>query len=96
MMYRAATALPSNDRDRATAGLQGQLRLMATAARATPDWSTLVVAGPVRRPEPLGDPLFEWTGEVAVEGGDLPDLPVDDVELLPRDPDDTLPHAGPL
>ena len=96
MMYRAAAALPSNDRGRATAGLQGQLRLMATAARATPDWSTLVVAGPTRVAEPQGRTWFEWTGEVAVEGGDLPDLPVDDAELLPRGPDDTLPHAGPL
>jgi hypothetical protein len=93
MMYRAAAALPWSDRDRAVAGLRGQLRVMAVAARATPDWKTLVVDGPSEVVEPRGGTLYEWRGEVRVEGGDLAELPADDTELLPCGPEDTMPHA---
>ncbi|WP_347059653.1 hypothetical protein ABC795_04190 [Blastococcus sp. HT6-30] len=45
MTYRAAAALPYNDLERATAGLRGQLRVMAATDRAMPDWTTLAVEG---------------------------------------------------
>ncbi len=47
MTYQAAAALPYNDRVRVVADLRGQLRLMALADGATPDWSTMTVEGPV-------------------------------------------------
>lgn len=91
VMYRAAAALPCDDPVRATVGLQGQLRLMAAAAHATPDWSTLVIDGPTAVSEPRGQIWFEWTGAVSVEGADLPELPSDDSDLLPRGVDETMP-----
>jgi hypothetical protein len=90
-MYRAAAALPWDDREQATVGLRGQLRVMATAGRATPDWSTLVIDGPTEVCEPQGQTWFEWTGRVSVAGEDLPDLPLDDADLLPRGADETMP-----
>ncbi len=62
--YRAAAALPYNDRNRATAGLRGQLRLMATADGATLDWSTVAVEGPVTSTGLHGAMWFEWTASV--------------------------------
>jgi hypothetical protein len=91
VMYRAAAALLWDDREQATAGLQGQLRVMATAGRAIPDWSTLVIDGPTEVCEPQGRTWFEWTGRVSVAGEDLPDLPPDDADLLPRSAAETMP-----
>ena len=68
-MYRAAAALPYDNLERATAGLCGQLRVMAGAGEATPDWSTLAIEGPT---EAVGLPdrtWFEWTATVVVDGG---------------------------
>ncbi|CCG03659.1 hypothetical protein [Blastococcus saxobsidens] len=67
-MYRAAAAVPFDDPDRVTAGLRGQLRVMAAAAGADPDWSTLRVQGPVRRGAHRGTRLSEWTATVVVTG----------------------------
>ena len=67
-MYRAAAAVPFDDPDRVTAGLRGQLRVMAAAAGADPDWSTLRVQGPVRRGAHRGMRLSEWTATVVVTG----------------------------
>ncbi|MGY1915246.1 hypothetical protein ABC795_09590 [Blastococcus sp. HT6-30] len=67
-MYRAAAALPFDDRDRVTAGLRGQLRVMAAAAGADPDWSTLRVEGPVRVGKYRGVGLSEWSATVVVSG----------------------------
>ena len=69
VMYRAAAALPFDDRDRVTAGLRGQLRVIAAAAGADPDWSTLRVEGPVRGGEHRGTGLSEWAATVVVPGG---------------------------
>ena len=76
MIYRAAAALPDDDRQSAVDGLRGQLRIMAVAAGATPDWTTLVVAGPVEMAGAEDRTRFEWTASVAVRGAtgfDLPD-----------------------
>ncbi len=68
--YQAATALPYDDLVRATAGLRGQLRPMAIADGATPDWSTMAVEGPTETVGRHGVVWFEWTGSVgtSVEG----------------------------
>jgi hypothetical protein len=85
VIYRAAAALPDDDRQSAVDGLRGQLRIMAVAAGATPDWTTLVVAGPVEMADAEDRTRFEWTASVAVRGATvLDDLP---------DPD-ALPPAG--
>ena len=68
-MYRAAAAVPFDDRDRVIAGLRGQLRVMAAAAGADPDWSTLRVQGPVERGSDHDTGLSEWTATVVVTGG---------------------------
>lgn len=68
VMYRAAAALPFDDRDRVTAGLRGQLSVMAAAAGAHPDWSTLRVEGPARGGEHQGTGLTEWAATVVVTG----------------------------
>ncbi len=70
MRYSAAAALPYVDRERATAGLRGQLRLMAMAAGSTPDWSTLTVSGPSEAPGARGRSWFQWTATVEVAGGE--------------------------
>src|SRR5215218_8820089 len=45
--FTATAAYPYVDRDRATAGLRGQLRgIVAGAGAGVPDWTTLVVEGP--------------------------------------------------
>ena len=69
MLYRAATVLPDENRERATTRLRGQLRVMADAAGATPDWSTLAVTGPTASTTQRGEAWFEWTGSVSVRGG---------------------------
>jgi hypothetical protein len=71
MLHRAAAALPYDDRARATTGLFSQLRVMARAADATPDWTTLVISGPIKLPGLRGERSFEWiaTVQVEVDGG---------------------------
>jgi hypothetical protein len=68
--YIAAAALPYLDRERAAVGLRGQLRLMALAAAATPEWSTLTVTGPTEMLGDRGRTWFEWTATVEVAGGE--------------------------
>ena len=81
MIYRAAAALPHDDRDLATADLRGQLRLMAVAAGGTPNWSTLEVRGPVQVVGLHRAVWHEWTATVSVNGCryDLDDASVDAV-----------------
>ena len=85
MIYRAAAALPDDDRQSAVDGLRGQLRIMAVAGGATPDWTTLVVAGPVEMAGGEDRTRFEWTASVTVRGATV----LDDL----ADPD-ALPPAG--
>ncbi len=67
MTYRAATALPHNHRERAEAGLRGQLRLMAASDGAVPDWSTMIVEGPTEALGLHGAVWFEWVATVEAE-----------------------------
>lgn len=80
MIYRAAAALPHEDRNRALDGLRGQLRIMAVATGATPDWTTLTVAGPDEVAGAAQRMRFEWHASVVVHGITrsfrLPDPPV--------------------
>lgn len=83
MIYRAAAAYPYLDEQLATAGLRGQLRVMALAGDASPDWSTLVVEGPTRAPGARGRSWYEWTATLSVEGGrDLIHDVADEDDLL--------------
>jgi hypothetical protein len=66
VIYKAAAALPYDDRHRATSGLRGQLRVMAACVGATPDWATLAVEGPTETPGAHGRTWFEWTATVEV------------------------------
>jgi hypothetical protein len=68
VIYRAAAALPHEDRSRALDGLRGQLRIMAVAAGATPDWTTLRVAGPDEVADAQQRMRFEWHASVVVHG----------------------------
>jgi hypothetical protein len=68
VIYKAAAALAHANRESATAGLRGQLRIMAVAAGATPDWTTLAVAGPTEMAGTEDRMRFEWTASVAVQG----------------------------
>lgn len=98
--YSAAAALPYAHRDRAVAGLRRQLRLMALAAGATPDWTTLDVVGPREAIGLHGRSWFEWSASVEVAGGDeLVDSVIDGLVPAPRTaapPDVTAPLAVPL
>ena len=67
-IYQAAAALPHTNRDWATYGLVNQLRIMSVAAGATPDWTTLVVTGPVEVDGAPERARFEWTARVTVRG----------------------------
>jgi hypothetical protein len=93
VIYQAAAALPHANREFATHGLGGQLRIMATAAGGTPDWTTLAVMGPT---EVAGAPeraRFEWTASVAVCGVTVVDA-LQDPDAFPSARtagDDTLP-----
>ena len=62
--FTATAALPFENRERATAGLRGRLRLLAVADGVTPDWSTLQVTGPTTSLDLRGRTWFEWTGTV--------------------------------
>jgi hypothetical protein len=46
VIYKAAAALPHDNREWATDELRDQLQIMAGAAGMTPDWTNLVVTGP--------------------------------------------------
>jgi hypothetical protein len=49
--FRATASYPYVDRDRAVSGLRGQLReIIARASVGVPNWSSLVVEGPVENP----------------------------------------------
>lgn len=66
MIIRAAAALPDDDPRRALDELRTQLATMAGAVDATPDWTTLTLAGPVEMPEADAGARFEWTATVVV------------------------------
>ena len=89
MIYRAAAALPNDNRDRATLGLRGQLRLMALAGDGMPDWSTLTVAGPSAVVGARGRTWYEWRATLVVDGGISPDDPDPTPSLLPSAPRET-------
>lgn len=67
-LFRAAIALPHDDRRRAVHGLRHQLRVMADAAAASPDWTSLTVTGPTEVAGAAREARFEWTASVAVHG----------------------------
>jgi hypothetical protein len=68
-MCEAASALPYHDRERAIAGLRGQLRIMAATADATPDWVTLTDEGPTEAPGLHGATWIAWTATVETTDG---------------------------
>jgi hypothetical protein len=68
VIYRAAAALPHEDRNRALEGLRKQLRIMAVAGGATPDWATLTLAGPDEMAGAQERIRFEWHASVVVHG----------------------------
>ena len=82
MIYKAAAALPHDNREQALDGLRGQLRLMTAAAGATPDWSSLTVTGPFEAGDVRDGALFEWTASIDVHGATVFDL-FPDPDLLP-------------
>jgi hypothetical protein len=85
VLYRAAAAVPHANRASAIDGLRGQLRIMAVAAGATLDWTTLAVAGPTEMAGEGDGTRFEWRASVAVRG----------VSILDTLPDpDTFPSAS--
>jgi hypothetical protein len=69
VIFRAAAALPDDDRQRAVDELRSQLCTMAVAAAATPDWTTLTLTGPIEMAGADEEARFEWTASVAVDGG---------------------------
>jgi hypothetical protein len=76
VVYQAAAALPHANREWATYGLGGRLRIMAMAAGGTPDWTTLAVTGPTEVADAPERARFEWTASIAVRGAsDLDALP---------------------
>ena len=91
--YQAAAALAHTNRECATHGLVNQLRIMSVAAGATPDWTTLVVTGPVEVDSAPERARFEWTASVTVRGVGLGDgQPDPDIFPPARNADDaTLP-----
>jgi hypothetical protein len=93
VIYKAAAALPHDNREWATDGLRDRLRIMAGAAGATPDWTTLVVTGPTEMDGAPDPTRFEWTASVAVPGGSVLDAPPDPDALLTAwaAADDTMP-----
>jgi hypothetical protein len=66
VILTARAAYPYVGRERAAAGLRGELRLMALALAfgATPDWTTLAVEGPVEALGLHGRTWYEWTATV--------------------------------
>jgi hypothetical protein len=92
VIYTAAAALAHDDRDCAIDALRGQLTIMALAAEASPDWTTLRVTGPTEMAGAEARIRFEWTASVAVPGATFFDVQPDpDVALPPiGGPDDTI------
>jgi hypothetical protein len=82
VIYKAAAALPHDNRKSATAGLRGQLQIMAMAAEATPDWTTLAVVGPTEMGSAADGTRFEWRASVAVQGAAILDA-LPDPEAFP-------------
>lgn len=82
VIYHAAAALPHDNRERATNDLRDQLRIMAGAAGAMPDWTTLVVTGPTQMDGAPAPTRFEWTASVAIPGGSVLDALPDPDALL--------------
>ncbi len=68
--YRATMSLPYEHLERATAGLRGQLRLMAIAGGVSPDWTTLLIEGPVEAMGLHGATWYEWTATLKVGSDD--------------------------
>jgi hypothetical protein len=64
MTYRAKSALPCIDHERAIAGLRADLRKLAADQGAPIDWSTLRVGGPDEVTGADGVVCYEWTGTV--------------------------------
>jgi hypothetical protein len=91
--YKAAAALPYDDRERAVAVLRGQLRLMAIAGGIMPDWSTLEVAGPTEPPGLRRAGWFEWHASVRTHDGQLLEEPTDGWARPDRSADETAPFA---
>lgn len=73
MSYRATAALPYLDHQRAVTGLRGPLAKLAAEHGATPDWSTLRVAGPDEVIGARGAVWYEWTA--TVDGQGVPGAP---------------------
>jgi hypothetical protein len=72
--------VPDVNRESAIDGLRGQLRVMAVAAGATLDWTTLAVAGPTEMAGAGDRTRFEWRASVAGHGVSILDtLPDPDV-----------------
>ncbi len=97
MIYRAAAAYPYQNAEQASADLRGQLRVIAIAGGGIPDWSSLVVAGPVDLTGLYGRRWFEWAATISADGGrDLTREAVDDdLRVAPTDgaAESTMPQA---
>jgi hypothetical protein len=92
--YKAAAALPYDDREHAAPALRGQLRIMAIAGGATPDWSTLEIAGPTEMPGLHGGiSWFEWHGSVRTRNGELLEEPSGGMARPDRSAEQTAPLA---
>lgn len=83
VIYKAAAALPHDNRESAVDALRGQLRIMAVAGGVTPDWTTLDVVGPTEMAGAEDRTRFEWRASVAVPGATLLDAPPDPHTLSP-------------
>ena len=94
MKYRASAVLPYAHRERAVAGLRGQLRVMAVAGGTTPDWTTLAVEGPTMAPSLRGRTWFEWAATVEADGEDVTQVPVHGAEPTARPIMETQPFAA--
>jgi hypothetical protein len=64
MRYTATGALPYDNVERATSGLQGELRHALATASKEPDWSTLEVEGPIEAKGASGRMWYRWTASV--------------------------------
>jgi hypothetical protein len=97
VVYRAAAAVPHTNRVSAIDGLRSQLRIMAVAAGATLDWTTLAVAGPMEMAGEGDRTRFEWRASVAVRGVSIldglpdPDLIPPGAEVTSSAADETMP-----
>jgi hypothetical protein len=74
MRFEAAAAVPALDPHHAVHDLRLRLRRMATAAGATPDWSTLAVEGPAEVVGTDGRVRYEWTAIVSAAAAPRPEV----------------------